>query len=502
MSIATAITNAQGKVANAYTAISNKGGTLPVTQNLSNMPTAIDSIPTGADRFRTVNASGQLIPPENDDLDLSDVTSIPDYSMYYIFRNASYPKNVDLSNLVSVSQYGMSNSFYGAGITRIDLTDLAVADTRAFDSAFRDTPLATIIGLDKLKTVGSYGFSYAFYNCPLTAIPSLERLETVATYGFQYAFAMQQTATNSIEIGCTSANSNSFASAFTQSTIGDIVFTRLETATGSSCFYNMLNLATNCFKYRIAHMFPKLRRISGGSAFRTAFRYCRFHKFIFDSLEDVAVQATGNNIFDSAFEYGLFSNNGYISGNLGGVYFPVLKTIGTTSTSLYGMMYAICRGSNATATLDFPELTTAYNTSSTNTRGCFTECGAVWIYMPKLTNFGTYSQYCFYNSTATREIHFGKENQATIQAMSGYSSKFGATNATIYFDLINHITVGGVVYDRYGNDYDYDNEYYSWKNGNNVIYTKNEWTPAVGDTVYTKSDDTYVASADLITAVS
>ena len=47
MSIATAITAAQGKVADAYTAISNKGGTLPVTQNLTNMPTAINSIPSG-----------------------------------------------------------------------------------------------------------------------------------------------------------------------------------------------------------------------------------------------------------------------------------------------------------------------------------------------------------------------------------------------------------------------------------------------------------------------
>lgn len=46
MSIASAITAAQGRVANAYTAVSNKGGTLPATQNLTNLPTAIDSIPT------------------------------------------------------------------------------------------------------------------------------------------------------------------------------------------------------------------------------------------------------------------------------------------------------------------------------------------------------------------------------------------------------------------------------------------------------------------------
>lgn len=47
MSIASAITSAQQRVANAYTAVSNKGGTLPLTQNLTNLPTAINSIPTG-----------------------------------------------------------------------------------------------------------------------------------------------------------------------------------------------------------------------------------------------------------------------------------------------------------------------------------------------------------------------------------------------------------------------------------------------------------------------
>lgn len=47
MSISSALVAAQGRVADAYTAISNKGGTLPATQNLANMPTAINSIPSG-----------------------------------------------------------------------------------------------------------------------------------------------------------------------------------------------------------------------------------------------------------------------------------------------------------------------------------------------------------------------------------------------------------------------------------------------------------------------
>ena len=47
MSIATAIANAQQKVANAYLVISNKGGTLPASRNLSNLSVAINSIPSG-----------------------------------------------------------------------------------------------------------------------------------------------------------------------------------------------------------------------------------------------------------------------------------------------------------------------------------------------------------------------------------------------------------------------------------------------------------------------
>ena len=38
-----------------YTTISNKGGTLPATQDLSNMPTAINSIPSGSTPTGTIS---------------------------------------------------------------------------------------------------------------------------------------------------------------------------------------------------------------------------------------------------------------------------------------------------------------------------------------------------------------------------------------------------------------------------------------------------------------
>lgn len=47
MTIASEITKLQTNLANAYTSVSNKGGTLPASQNFDNLPSAIDSIQSG-----------------------------------------------------------------------------------------------------------------------------------------------------------------------------------------------------------------------------------------------------------------------------------------------------------------------------------------------------------------------------------------------------------------------------------------------------------------------
>lgn len=78
MSIATAITAAQGRVADCYTAISTMGGTLPATQNLSNMPAAIASIPSGG--------GGELFPNYTK---VGSVIVSPDY-IASGFSNSNY----------------------------------------------------------------------------------------------------------------------------------------------------------------------------------------------------------------------------------------------------------------------------------------------------------------------------------------------------------------------------------------------------------------------------
>lgn len=47
MSIATAITDLQGRIEDAYDSIEDMGGTIPATKNSYNLTTAIESIPQG-----------------------------------------------------------------------------------------------------------------------------------------------------------------------------------------------------------------------------------------------------------------------------------------------------------------------------------------------------------------------------------------------------------------------------------------------------------------------
>ena len=61
MSIASAIQLKQEQVAEAYTAVSNKGGTLPSVQNLSNLASSINTIISGSSAVlitRTFSSNG------------------------------------------------------------------------------------------------------------------------------------------------------------------------------------------------------------------------------------------------------------------------------------------------------------------------------------------------------------------------------------------------------------------------------------------------------------
>lgn len=121
MSIASAITAAQGRVADAYTAVSNMGGTLPATQNLTNLPTAINSIPAGegADIVTVVN---------NTDFDVVEGEKVwlsgPSQNSLEIVDFDSKKQNFDTTGTITITDgvaSGFSTTDYIQSKTAIDL---------------------------------------------------------------------------------------------------------------------------------------------------------------------------------------------------------------------------------------------------------------------------------------------------------------------------------------------------------------------------------------------
>ena len=129
-----------------------------------------------------------------------------------------------------------------------------------------------------------------------------------------------------------------------------------------------------------------------------------------------------------------------------GMYHAFNGCTGITSVDLsslqsvgnYGMQYAFY-GCTGITSVDLSSLQTIGTNGMSNAfNGC---TGITKILFPSLTDVQTNSfassssNGAFRSCTALTEIHFRADMQATIEAMSQYANKWGATNATIYFDL-------------------------------------------------------------------
>ena len=235
MSIATAIQNAQTKVANAYTAISNKGGTLPATQDLANMPTAINSINTGGSKYGctidnllgNIDANGVLQVPADTsgDIVFTGVKDIVDYGLaekytwrtnlthnvsfpdlesitgadacYYTFRGCSNIPSISLPKLKNINSVYACYYMFSlcSSLTTVSLPELTtVSGTNACYYMFSSCYRITSVSLPKLTTVSAdYACYYMFSSCSALTAVSLPELKTVSgNYAFNGLFNLAQ----------------------------------------------------------------------------------------------------------------------------------------------------------------------------------------------------------------------------------------------------------------------------------------------------------------------
>lgn len=258
----------------------------------------------------------------------------------------------------------------------------------------RSTAEISFIGTG-IKTVEQYTLLGKFAKCTGLKVFSMPDLTQATTYAFAEVCRSSEnlTSVSFPEMTTTGSGMCPFYYAFYSCTaLTDVDFSHLNTIIAQESFRNAFSYCSGLKSVS----FPSLTSISGTYSMYETFGRCT-------SLETVDLSAL-KNITGESF-YNTFN------------YCTSLKNINLNSLESITKQNA-CRGmfTNCTAltSISFPSLTTISYTGA----------------------FGSSSSYyMFKNCTALSEIHFRADMQTTIEAMVGFSDKWGATNATVYFDL-------------------------------------------------------------------
>ena len=169
---------------------------------------------------------------------------------------------------------------------------------------------------------------------------------------------------------------------------------------------------------------PRERSGEYGMYFYQSFQHC-------DALKEIVfsnpIISSSTFSFTETFQYCDFSD--------ASINFDIITSIGPNG--FYGA-FKRCKLPEEIRFTNLTEITGTYAFRETfsQTTGCKR------YFFPSLTSvtsdaFGSGgSRLAWFNATDVEEIHFRADMQATIEAVTGYSSKFGApSTCTIYFDL-------------------------------------------------------------------
>ena len=201
------------------------------------------------------------------------------------------------------------------------------------------------------------------------------------------------------------------------SKLKSVSFPNLETVEADSCFsFAFSDSAVENVN------FSKLISTKGNSSFTYTFKNCpNLRNVTFENLESVS----GSYAFNNTFSY---------SSNLETVSFPKLKTI----NGYFRNAFENCTNLKS---VDFSAVEKFTNSNIFGS--AFKNCTSLTkISFPKF-NYINYnglfgsssSDYGFIGCEALTEIHFRADMQTEVETMDGYADKWGAVNATIYFDL-------------------------------------------------------------------
>lgn len=442
MSISDQITRIKTNIANAYTSLESKGATIPADKNSNNLATTVDSISAGGfpNKAFDVDSAGVATVPKGQfkSSDFSSLTKISDYAMYHkwtLVDASEYTDNViNFGNVTEIGSNGLSYAFYNAKIGTtsnpcvVNFDNLTTVGDYGLLSAFegdstsdekRPKVLLSNNSFKNLISIGSEGMRYCFKECVvINDIISFNSLTSVGKYAlcsFFFGYRAPNIKTLTFPALKTLNAEYSFSYFCKDSEVKNVLFEELTSIEGNNIFYAAFQSCNRLENIQ----FPKLETVSGTSVFSYAYRgQIGLTTISFPSLTSI----TGYNCFY------------YFSGgalNLTTVSFPSLTSI--SGNSAFSYFISDCR---TLTTVSFPSLTSIDGSQAFYY--AFYNCYYLpTISFPSLTTITKTNTFnnCFSGCKALTEIHFRADAQSTIEGLDGYSTKFGATNATIYFDL-------------------------------------------------------------------
>lgn len=284
MSIATAITNLQGRVESAYDKIEEMGGTLPQVLNTANLPDAIDSIPSSGGTTKKWGMTLDEILYANDgvlhtfgavsgDVNFNGISSIAEYGLYGTFRNSSI-KSVSFPDLTTTSNYGMTSAFYDcANLLSVSFPGLTNIGYFVMSETFTGCTALTNISFPELSTItGNSGMFGAFNGCVSLTTASFPKLKEVSgNRTFGQAFVSTQVTTLSFPELSTMYNTgtlNSIACFYNNTTLTALYFPKLigMSTTNTKTAVNATHLFDGCTNLAEIHFGAENQSIIEGSS--------------------------------------------------------------------------------------------------------------------------------------------------------------------------------------------------------------------------------------------
>lgn len=328
MSIASEIQRIKNNIANAYTNCSNKGATIPSTQNCANLATCINSIPTGITPTGTLNITengtvdvtnyaqasvnvsggqsskfGATIDTFLGEVDSNGVLQIPNSGKYLVFNGVKRIRESALTYRFCVYNSGTSGI---NNITGVSFPDLESLDSyNVLEKTFYAQDNLQEVLMPKLVSITNNNcFREAFAYCSNLSRVEIPSLVTIpqGSYG------------------------GAFYRAFFSTGLRNLDLSNLTNVAGSQTFYSAFAINPHLTNINM----PNLTSVTGDSSLYGMFERCGLTTFTFEKLSTV----TGYNALSYMF---------YDCTSLTSLYFPALtpNSFGSYTNQFSGMLNGV-----------------------------------------------------------------------------------------------------------------------------------------------------------------